>query len=194
MIAVVKLGGSLSRDTALKDWLSMLAKPRASKVVIVPGGGPFADGVREAQARWSFDDQSAHKMALLAMEQYAHLLSALEPRLALADNPIALTSARVSVWLPSKMALAAPEIPATWDVTSDSLAAWLAIKLGARRLILVKSLASSALSKSISDLVGSGVVDRGFPRFAKVYEGDIVVISKTEVARMQDYLDSKNTP
>ncbi|MCG8046554.1 MAG: hypothetical protein N0C89_17320 [Candidatus Thiodiazotropha endolucinida] len=72
---VVKLGGSLFNSADLRDWLAVLAK--AGSLVIVPGGGPFADQVRLAQRLWQIDDSSAHLMALLAMEQFGRMLCGL---------------------------------------------------------------------------------------------------------------------
>jgi aspartokinase-like uncharacterized kinase len=73
--------------------------------------------------------------------------------------------------MPSRMALAA-DIPASWDITSDSLAAWLAGRLGARQLLLVKHLslgaatvALPAATVSSPDLIAHGVVDAAFAEF-----------------------------
>ena len=71
---VVKIGGSLSRDPLLKRWLSELCDFGGGRVLIVPGGGGFADQVREHQAVWEFDDVAAHNMAVLAMAQHALLM------------------------------------------------------------------------------------------------------------------------
>ena len=71
---VVKLGGSLFDYSKLSEWLKILSEEGAGKVVIVPGGGPFADQVRDAQKRWKFNDQQAHKMALHAMDQFGIML------------------------------------------------------------------------------------------------------------------------
>src|SRR5215510_16371000 len=68
-VTVVKLGGSYAHAAELKPWLAAIAAC-AGHVVLVPGGGPFADAVREAQARMGFDDRVAHRMALTAMAQY----------------------------------------------------------------------------------------------------------------------------
>ena len=43
--------------------------------LVVPGGGPMADLVREIYSRWDLSDEAAHWMAVLAMEQYAHFLA-----------------------------------------------------------------------------------------------------------------------
>jgi dihydroneopterin aldolase len=63
------------------------------------------------------------------------------------------------------MVLDAPDIPVSWDVTSDSLAAWLADKLGARRLVLMKQVALPPDPAGADDLAARGIVDKAFPRF-----------------------------
>src|SRR5688500_18950677 len=99
-LVVVKLGGSLHASPGLRAWLTAFAtEPRC---VVVPGGGPFADTVRRLQDEISFDDLAAHRMAILAMQQYALHLHALEPRLTLAETDEALRSGGV-VWLPWRL-------------------------------------------------------------------------------------------
>ena len=65
-ITVVKLGGSFAGSVELPAWLDALARC-AGRVVVVPGGGPFAEAVRAAQPKMRFDDHAAHRMAVLAM-------------------------------------------------------------------------------------------------------------------------------
>ena len=66
---VVKIGGSLWRSPLLARWIAAL-RAFPGPLTIVPGGGPFADAVRAAQPTMGFSDRAAHKMAVLAMEQY----------------------------------------------------------------------------------------------------------------------------
>jgi 5-(aminomethyl)-3-furanmethanol phosphate kinase len=164
---VVKLGGSLFGSAHLRDWLQALT--REGPLVIVPGGGPFADQVRLAQQQWRFDDSSAHHMALLAMEQFGRMLCALQPGLVAATHPAeidhVLAEGGCPVWMPTAMALAAPEIRHSWEVTSDSLAAWLAGKLGAQRLLLVKSKRLEGDALPVSALMENHFID---PRFAEM--------------------------
>src|SRR5580700_8482139 len=100
---VVKLGGSFAYSDYLRDWIEALAAC-AGRVVIVPGGGPFADAVRSAQTRMGFDDGAAHHMALLAMEQYGRALASFNRLLSPADCADAihrdLAAGRVPVWMP----------------------------------------------------------------------------------------------
>jgi aspartokinase-like uncharacterized kinase len=165
---VVKLGGSLLGSPHLQPWLAALAAS-AGAAVVVPGGGPFADAVREAQARHAFGDQAAHRMAILAMEQFAHLLQALEPRLVLADSAASIDAAaragQTPVWLASRMTFAAADIPESWDVTSDSLALWLAAALGLPGVLLVKSARLPRAGTSAGALAAAGIVDPLLPGF-----------------------------
>jgi len=137
-------------------------------VVVVPGGGPFADQVRALQKRQRFDDAAAHHMALLAMEQYGRMLVSLEPRLrpaaSCAEFARAHRAGEAAVWMPTRMVLAEPAIAASWDITSDSLAAWLAGRLRARRLVLVKSVAVTN-GATAADLAHRGIVDPAFPSY-----------------------------
>jgi len=63
------------------------------------------------------------------------------------------------------MVLRASDISPSWDITSDSLAAWLAGRFGVRRLVLVKHGAAPDGPVSAADLAARGVVDPAFPRF-----------------------------
>jgi 5-(aminomethyl)-3-furanmethanol phosphate kinase len=164
---VVKLGGSFAFSQHLHAWISVLTAC-SGRVVIVPGGGPFADAVRSAQSRMGFDDQTAHHMALLAMEQYGLALISLNGLLAAADSADViqreLAAGKIPVWMPARMALAADDVAQSWDVTSDSLAAWLAGRIGASRLFLVKHLPFRSGRVGCDDLVAKGFVDKAFAR------------------------------
>jgi aspartokinase-like uncharacterized kinase len=139
---VIKLGGSLLGAPELAKWLEITDKLGNGNVVIVPGGGLFADSVRKAQMITNVSDAVAHKMALLAMDQYGLMLAGMNPALVTASSELEIAERgwqhRGIVWLPSQMVLADNSIPQNWQVTSDSLSAWLANKLGAEHLILVK--------------------------------------------------------
>ena len=178
---VVKLGGSLIGSPRLPTLLAGLARAGAPYVVVA-GGGPLADGVRDLQPRLSLSDAACHRMAILAMEQTAIAFADMVPGLVLADSAEAIARAhaqgRTALWQPARMALAARELPESWELTSDSLAAWLAGEIGAARLILVKSAPAPAGSTPV-DWAASGLVDPLFPCIAaKVTSAvDIVTIN-----------------
>ncbi|MGB3388186.1 MAG: dihydroneopterin aldolase [Pseudaminobacter sp.] len=161
---VVKLGGSTAYHVEMTRWISALAGA-GIPLVLVPGGGPFADRVREAQAPMRFSDRAAHFMAILAMEQMGLALADIHPRLAparsLSDMETILANGRLPVWLPYELSRSAGDIPESWDMTSDSLSAWLAGRIGADALLLVKQ--TDALADSVEDLAEAGIVDPLLP-------------------------------
>lgn len=164
---VVKLGGSLADWDRLPHCLACLVP---LGLVIVPGGGPFADQVRAAHSRWRFDQTTAHGMALLAMCQFGRMLAGLEGRLRLAGTLADLRAQTqrglTAVWLPGPDDPELSGVEASWDVTSDSLAAWAATKLEASELILLKSVRRSPKDATLARLGEDGVVDRAFARHA----------------------------
>lgn len=174
-VTVVKLGGSLAHSPQREAWLAALVS-WGGPLILVPGGGPFADSVRDAQNAIGFDDAAAHRMALLAMEQFAIALGAHSDAFVLAGSRSELDSAlnggKIPIWLPSQMALDAHDLPACWDVTSDSLAAWLAGTYGARRLLLIKS-CDSKPPVSLRDLAEDQIVDPLFPRYAAASHAEV---------------------
>ena len=139
-LAIVKIGGSHIGGPHIKPWLAAIAD-EAGAIVIVPGGGPFAEAVRSAQASMGYDDGAAHGMALMAMAQFGRALQNLNSALRLTASRSAIWRAlkdgKVPVWSPEPMARAAA-LPETWALTSDSLSAWLAGELGALHLLLIK--------------------------------------------------------
>lgn len=176
---VIKIGGSLAGTPHLQEWLNALDRA-IGQIIVVPGGGPFADAVRDAQGKMGFDALTAHRMALLAMEQYGLMLAAQMPRLAPAATPAAIRRAwrtgQMPLWAPSHMLDAATSVPPSWDATSDTLAAWLTKELGANRLLLIKSVdLPQDVPVTLADLVSSGLADRLFPAFAGTSGAEIFI-------------------
>ena len=144
--AVVKVGGGLlGTDGAFARVVRALAASAAGRFLVVPGGGPFAEVVRERSRHLQIDTDTAHWMAILGMDQYAHALASRIRGAALVererDIPVALAAGQIPVLAPYRWLRAADPLPHSWDVTSDSIAAWLAGALGATRLILLKPVA-----------------------------------------------------
>jgi 5-(aminomethyl)-3-furanmethanol phosphate kinase len=192
---VIKLGGSLFASPQLKDWLSAISEHGKGRVVVVSGGGSFADAVRDAQRKIGFDDVAAHRMAMLAMEQSAVMLADLQADFVTAKNKNEIEAAqknrKIPIWMPTEMALAATDIPANWDMTSDSLAAWLSAELPANGLLIVKSCDISN-SRDISTLAKNAIVDRLLPHFASKKKFVTHVLSQHDLLVAIDLLTTKH--
>jgi aspartokinase-like uncharacterized kinase len=188
---VVKIGGSLSHDPLLREWLTQLWELGGGRVVIVPGGGDFADKVRQYQSEWRFDDLAAHNMCLLAMTQYAILMQGVLPELMLAANEDrirrALREGRVAVWVPTGLMRDTPDSMTNWDTTSDSLAAWLSTTLNAERLMVVKSCPVDA-DAPLETLAATGVLDSGFVNYVSEANYVVELFNKGDVGLMRDRL------
>jgi len=170
---VVKLGGGVLAhgahfDAALAE---IGAAARERRLLVVTGGGPFADAVRQVDRRLGLSDDAAHWMAVLAMDQYAHLVAArlaggvlvAEPReiaIALGAGP-----GTVPVLAPYRWLREADPLPHAWTVSSDSIAAWVAGAVGARRVVLVKPPGAS----------GSELVDAYFARALPAQVTSVIV-------------------
>jgi len=147
VVAVVKVGGGLLGLSGAFDRVTraLAASAAGRSLLVVPGGGPFAETVRERCRELQIDADTAHWMAILGMDQYAHALASHIRGAALVererDIPVALAAGRIPVLAPYQWLRAADPLPHSWDVTSDSIAAWLAGALGAARLILLKPVA-----------------------------------------------------
>jgi len=142
MDAVIKVGGSIAENPAtLKRLCKKLGEiGEQHRVTVVPGGGVFADVVRDMDRRFALAADTAHRMAILGMDQYGLLLSEMIPSSCIVyslDDAVKFSLAkRVSVFLPSWLIIEEGFLDASWDVTSDSIAAHLAHRLDAAKLIL----------------------------------------------------------
>jgi len=189
---IIKIGGSLQDSGYLRSWLDAMVMHGAGRLVVVPGGGRFADAVRAAQRRFGFDDSEAHRRAVLAMEEYATCLHeavpALVPAASLEAIHTVLNNGGVPLWLPAAMVTGNPGVPASWDVTSDSLALWLAQQLAAQGLVLVKSVAVNDL-RPLDELAGEKILDRYFPDLFRQQPVNLAFFNRVEHAQLGPLLD-----
>lgn len=142
---VVKFGGSLlDCGRSLVPVLSSATRP----LLVVPGGGPFADVVR----RLDPDCDSAHWMAIAAMEQVGFHLAALglpvTDAMRIPDAP--------SVLLPYRLLRDRDPLPHSWRVSSDTIAAWCAAELECD-LVLAKSVDGIVVGGRLLEIVTAPV-------------------------------------
>ena len=168
---LVKLGGGvLAHPEHFNAAIAAIgAAARERRLLVVPGGGPFADAVRDVDRRLRLPDDAAHWMAALAMDQYAYLIGARLAGSVLVAEPseiaAALDAGHLPVLAPSRWLRAADPLPHAWTVTSDSIAAWVAGRVGARRLVLIKPAGAT----------GSKLVDAYFPRALPAHVTSVIV-------------------
>jgi aspartokinase-like uncharacterized kinase len=214
MEAVLKVGGSLAEDpaslTRLCQQLSVLAK--AHRIAIVPGGGEFADTVRKFDKTYSLSDTVAHKMAVLAMDQYGFLLSDITPKAYISRSLEEVSNSATGtlpILLPSQLMFREEPLEHSWDVTSDTIAAYIACLLHAEKLVLVtdvdgifsedpkKNLDAKLVEElSAEELLGWNrrtSVDKTLPKMLLEANLDCYVVNGRYPERIKLILENKKT-
>jgi len=115
------------------------------------------------------------------MQQMALLIKGLKGNFAIAgsaaDIRTQLHQQKTVIWSPDIVELDNAGIQASWDITSDSLAAWLATALVATELILVKSSMIDG-SLGLQQLAKQNIIDKGFCDFVRQATFKIQVINQ----------------
>jgi aspartokinase-like uncharacterized kinase len=179
---LIKVGGSLLTWPELPARLTSFLTTGlghdlyASKdIVLIAGGGPAADLIRMMDQIHGLGDLRAHRLAIEALDLTAKLLAEILPGSAVVHRPEALRS----IWNLGRLPILSPgkflqdledqgvdPLPASWDVTSDTISARIAFYLGARRLILLKSRALPQ-GAGLDEAASLGFVDSMFPASAR---------------------------
>jgi aspartokinase-like uncharacterized kinase len=175
---VVKLGGSLLMWKALPLRLARFlewCREEGAMVILVTGGGAPANFVRDLDIAHKIDDTISHVLAIRSMDLTCHCLASLLPTELTAVDDFADF---VQIWTAGKTPVLAPHrfvtevdarlpnsLPASWRVTSDSIAARLAETVRAHDLVLLKS-RDVPPGTSIRQAVKYGLVDPMLPEVA----------------------------
>ena len=167
---MAKIGGSLLGWAGLRGWLGgFLGEFEISKLLLIAGGGGAADWVRRLDEVHGLGEEVAHGLAMRAMDLSAHVLATIiEGATVVEEGELAASWAagRTPILLARGVLRAddrrsADPLPHRWDVTSDSIAARVAERLGASALILCKS-TPAPTPPSRDEAARSGLVDPAF--------------------------------
>jgi len=210
--AVIKVGGALGREgdgAHLRSFCAALVEVSGRhRVLVVPGGGIFTDLVRAETERYGLSHSAAHWLAVLGMDAYGQVLldlvglgenghpageAVLSPR---AAGP-AWGRSRIPVLLPYRLMRREDPLPHGWEVTSDAIAAWVAVLTRAKRLVLVKPGESAADPPPVDDYLLSRLRSSGTNRtgFAGLARGlpESWTINGTVPHRLSELLDGGRT-
>lgn len=191
---VIKIGGSLYNSEYLVDWLNTLSNCNKQNIIIVPGGGPFANQVRLVDHLYELDQALAHNMAVLGMQQFGYLLASLCPKLCLAATKEQIDAcwnqAQVVIWEPFDMVNRYCKLEKSWEVTSDSLAAWLASFLSVDRVLFVKSaeITLAIPTPTIAELAKQRCIDSTLPKLLAEMNIPVHFMHKSRVKGFNELL------
>ena len=187
----LKLGGSLfnSAPAILKGITDI-----GADVLIVPGGGPFADLVRDIDTEYGLSPDAAHWMAILAMDQYAYYL---HDKTGIEATPLLVRKKGVRILLPYEVLQRQDELPHSWDVTADTIAAWAAHKTASKLIkatdvdgIIIDGKLQATIEASA--LAGKETcIDRALPGFLMDHGMDAFVVNGLVGGRLEDALKGK---
>jgi len=183
----VKLGGSLYHK--LPDLIPIL---RSSPVplIIIPGGGVFADAVRAAHIP---DDTASHWMAVAAMDQYGLFLEFLGLECT-KDLTIPEKTKVLMVYCTLRKI---DPLPHSWDVTSDTIAAWVASRLGLDLLVLKSVdgiMVQGQMIETVNTPLETETVDASFLRYVLEKKIQTTIINGTVRDRVVKYLNGEGVP
>ncbi|TWU20057.1 hypothetical protein [Bythopirellula polymerisocia] len=167
-IRVIKVGGSLfdlpDLGNRIRDWIDR--QPTAYNL-LVAGGGKLVEEVRAQHIQEPIDELTAHWRCIDLMTETARMLANVLPGIEILDSlpETELTTRQcTAIFTPARwLRETEPQLPGThlcasWDVTSDSLSARLAITCDADELVLLKS--ATPPSNDLQQLADAGYVDR----------------------------------
>ena len=174
---MVKVGGSLMGHAR-----GIMAQLRAHDVLVIPGGGPFADRVRRMQNEAGISDSAAHRMAILAMDQYGLLLSdvsGIQTYDSLEDIETP------GIFLPSDILKKNDPFTPSWDVTSDTIACHIAHLAHAGRFIILTDVDGIFVDGELVDEISASelkklpptCVDKALPDYLIKYKMDCQVVN-----------------
>ena len=210
MKAVLKIGGSLLNFPDRLSRLLMEIENIASRyqILIVPGGGTFADEVFKIQQAFALSDDTAHWMAILAQNQFGMVLAErLTSRMTIIEVNEFTNSNNTGLFLlmPFSYLKANDELPHTWDVTSDSIALWIGKETESDFVLLVKivdgianpseetQILSKVESHRLHDIDIRRVVDAYLPQLVPNFSGRLYVVNGFQPNRIASILSGKDT-
>ena len=183
---MVKVGGSLFSGT---ERIIAVLKGSPRPLLLVPGGGPFAGLVRSMH----LPDEPAHWMAILAMDQFGWYLAA---RGLPVTHEISCPCG-VEILLPYRAMRERDPLPHSWDVTSDTIAAWVASELGVG-LVILKSVdgitREGALVSRVTEPFPCTEVDPCLVPFALAHGVRTTILNGRAEGRVRDFLAGRVVP
>ena len=142
---VIKVGGSLMNyPYQLKEILKVISvQSERHNVLVVPGGGAFADKVRDFHSRKYLSDSAAHWLAIRSMNLTAAILADMHSSMSYYSEKDALerwAEGQSFILQPYELLKSYDRLPHSWDVTSDSIAYWIGIEGDADVVLFLKSI------------------------------------------------------
>jgi aspartokinase-like uncharacterized kinase len=136
----MKIGGSIldQNDRVARELASTIIDiSKQERLVVLTGGGRYADIIRDLDGRQGLGEQASHWLAITCMHLNAYRFSSLHPDdFTLVSNVVQEFDSTIPILLPRDM-VKSSSLPISWEITSDTISAYVAKMLGGN-LILIK--------------------------------------------------------
>ena len=185
---ILKIGGSWITSHLLVDLLKLLKKQaKKENILIVVGGGCFADSVRHVYKNKKMSEKTGNFIALKSTELFAYLLKEIDTDIDLIEGFDSFRSkGNLKVWLPSKVLKKESSFISNWESTSDSVAAWLYNKINAKGLLFIKSLKLNRNSYNLKYLQKQKIIDQNVGKYI-FSRNNIKIIGPEIVGYLKNY-------
>lgn len=143
--ALFKIGGKILEDfenlnSTISQLLQIYNENLLEKIIIIPGGGSFANFIRKIYSELKFTEEIAHWMGIISMNYNGLELNKKFPNIEIIENYGRLKEERniFCIFLPYEFIKENDKLPHSWDVTSDSISLFLAKELELNECYLIK--------------------------------------------------------
>ncbi|MFX1503756.1 MAG: hypothetical protein ACFFDH_22535 [Promethearchaeota archaeon] len=144
-IALFKIGGKIlenfeNLNSTISQLTQLYNENLINKIVIIPGGGSFANFIREVYNELKFTEDIAHWMGIISMNYNGLKLKNKFPEFEVFKDLMKLKKINrtLSIFLPYEFLKETNNLPHSWDVTSDSITLYIAGELGLKECFLIK--------------------------------------------------------
>ncbi len=200
---LIKIGGSLlyNSKTLLKK-LKDFAINYNKKIVIVPGGGIFADVVREVDKNLRLSPSLSHKLAIKSMDFVGEIYSELgniKSYSTLFDLKREIPNEKIGIILPSKILLSIDLAEHSWNITSDSLSLYIGKLLNVKDIIIATNVDGIYKNNNLLKEVNASEIDEwtsvdiAFPKLLKKFKMNAYIVNGKYPERVIDIINNKNT-
>jgi len=211
-LVLIKIGGSFfkkNNSSNLNKLAEVINTDKENKFIIVCGGGRAADLVRDFDSRHNLNDKIAHFAAITAMEMNSYFLANFFDEYSTFSTEFDFKS-RINLFLPLNYYKKYNPLPQSWQVTSDSIALELALRLKAEKFILTKQRDYSSRNSDLNagkkkykkikakKISENGLIDSYFPILFNnanispdVSKFESVIINGNSVQKLSAYLQGE---
>jgi len=165
---IVKIGGSWLKNPKLPSLINFLQKFAKEKIVLVVGGGVFAETVRSVYISNKMTEETGHILAMKATEIFAYYLKSINPKISITNKITNFAKKNLNLWIPTKKLSFEKKFQKSWESTSDSIAAWLYSNTKSKGVVFIKSLSFKNDEKlKLRDLQKKKILDLNVKNYIK---------------------------